>query len=168
MGDRQYTPDANDFVADGAAAMTVSGVSQVGGADAIWDTGGNQGTVPLQQARAEAALVIYVSAIDTTTGDEEYIIIVQGSNDPAFGEDNVQNLAAMDFGGETGRLGDGKTLTTPQPLGSGNYPAGQQYELFFTTEQNNVKYQYVRAFVQISGTTPSITFNAFISLLPIA
>lgn len=174
MGDRQYTPDANDFVADGVAAMTVSGVAQYGGADGLWDTGGNQGVTPVQQARAEAALVIYLQNIDVASGDELYTLIVQGSNDPAFGEDNVQNLAAMDFGAENSRLGAGTTLTTATPPGQAagagvtTYPLNSMYELFFTTEQNNVKYQYVRVYVQISGTSPTITFNAFIALLPIA
>lgn len=172
MGDRQYTPDANDYASDGAAAVTASAVAQVGGADAIWDTGGNQGVVPIQQARLEAALVIYLSNIDVASGDELYVFVVQGSNDPAFGEDNVQNLAIIDFGAENVRLGDGKTLTTATPPGQAagvtTYPNNSMYELFFTTEQNNVKYQYVRVYQVLSGTTPSITWNGFFALLPVA
>ena len=35
MGDRTYAVDANNFLADGAAAMTASGYAQFGGADGI-------------------------------------------------------------------------------------------------------------------------------------
>ena len=41
--DRTYTVDANLIFADGAAAQTVSGASQVGGVANITDLGGNQG-----------------------------------------------------------------------------------------------------------------------------
>ena len=74
MGDRTYAVDANNFLADGAAALTASGYAQYGGADGIIDLGGNQNiTVTLpsiaasssitpQQARIDAAVVIDVTA----------------------------------------------------------------------------------------------------------
>lgn len=166
MGDRSYAIDANLIVADGAAAVAASGVSQVGGVDVVLDLGGNQGVTPVQQARIDAMLVIYVTAITTAAGDELYRLIVQGSNDPAFGEDNVQNLASIDFGNEAVRDGAGTTLTTAAPPGTGNYPAGSMYELPFVTEQNNVKYEYMRVYQQLSGAAPSITWNGFVAVLP--
>ncbi len=42
MGDRTYAVDANNFLSDGAAAITASGYAQYGGADGIIDCGGNQ------------------------------------------------------------------------------------------------------------------------------
>jgi hypothetical protein len=50
------------------------------------------------------------------------------------------------------------------PLGSGNFPAGWQYELLFTNEFANVPYEFVALY--ISGTFGSVQAQAYISVLP--
>lgn len=170
MGDRTYAFDANLLLADGASAMTAAGAATVGGAAATLDLGGNQTQTPVLQARMDATLIIYVMAIVTANTNNIYRATLQGSNDPSFLTTATQNLAEMTFGNVTAKetaLGTGGTgLTTPTPLGSGLFgqvPADSMYELPFTTEQNNVKYQYLRLWVSVAGTSGSITLLAFVS-----
>lgn len=161
LGDRSYAIDANLILADGAAAQVASGYAQANGADGVIDFGGNQGTVPIEQARIEGMLVIYIDAI-TTTGSSLYTMTLCGSNNPTFGAGLVQNLASMDFGNALARLGL-NALTTAAPGGAGAYPAGSMYELPFCTEQNNIKYEYVKLYVAVTG---SIQFSAFVAVTP--
>ena len=49
---RTYAFDANTQVSDNAAAYTASGYLQSGGADGIWDLGGNQGAVTYSYTNA--------------------------------------------------------------------------------------------------------------------
>lgn len=174
MGDRTYTPDANAFLADGAAAQTASGYAQYGGADGVFDAGGNQNnTVTLpsiadvssitpQQARIDAMCVVDVTAIDIASGNETYKIFVVGSNDPAFG---VGKVVCLGGGME---LGKGTSLDIPNGADAGSPPAvgGSRYEMPFCNEQNNVKYQYIKLYVAMGGTTPSMTYKAFVAVLP--
>jgi hypothetical protein len=46
-----------------------------------------------------------------------------------------------------------------------NSPA-DRYEILFTNEQGSGKYQWVKLFLVVGGTTPSISFQAFIAVLP--
>ena len=162
MGDRSYSFDTNLALADGAAAVTAAGWAQVGGAIATLDLGGNQATgAVLVAARIDAMCIIMISAI-TTTGSDYYRLTLAGSNDPAFGAGNVQNLASIDFGNSSVRDGL-NALTTAAPGGSTAYPADNMYELPFTNEQNSVKYEFLQMYVAVTG---SIQFSAYISVLP--
>jgi hypothetical protein len=54
-------------------------------------------------------------------------------------------------------------FVTPQPAAVG----GSMYELPVCTEQNNVKYEYIALYNVITGNTaPSITYKAFVAVLP--
>src|SRR5512142_2820180 len=96
--DRTYSYDINNCVSDNAAAYTASGYLQCGGADGLLDLGGNQGTSPTQQARIDATMVFDITAIDTTSGNESYKLLIVGSNDPNFGAAAVTCLAAVELG----------------------------------------------------------------------
>ncbi len=166
MGDRTYNFDANMLLSDGAAAQVATGVAQVGGASGILDLGGIQTVTPVEQARIDAYLVVYLQAIVTAGTTNLYTLVLQGCNDPAFGS-NVENLAMMDFGNTSARRGG--ALTTPAPLGAGSFgqvPADLMYEIGFTSEQNNIKYQFLRLNVIIAGVNPSIQFMAFVAVTP--
>ncbi len=160
MGDRQYSFDANLQLSDGAAAYTATGFAQVGGADGIVDLGGNQGVTPLQQARIDAVCVIDVTALDAVTTDEAYRLILVGSNVAAFTAGTIMVLGELELaGGVLSVLGPGaagvtKTATTGR------------YELLFCTEQDDTKYEFIKLFLVLTGTTPSITFTAFVAVLP--
>lgn len=171
MGDRTYSFDANMGLSDGAVAVAASGYSQYAGADGIVDLGGNQNvTVTLpsiadvssitpQQARIDAMLVVDVTAV-TTSGTALASLIIVGSNDPAFGAGKTTQLGMMQFGAIASQLQPNGFITAaPAAVG------GSRYEIPFTSEQNNIKYQYVKLYVVIANSG-SITFKAFVAVLP--
>lgn len=172
MGDRTYGFDANLQLSDGAAAYTASGYSQVGGAQAIVDTGGNQNvtvtlpsiaasaTMTPQQARIDAAIALWITGI-YTGGANSYKLLVLVSNDPSFGAGNVEIAGALEFG-TAGSTDVPNGITTPAPSSIG----GDMYEILFSTEQNSIKHQYVALYNVIAGTTPTITYKAFMAILP--
>lgn len=171
MGDRTYTFDANLGLSDGAAAIAASGYAQYAGADGIIDLGGNQNvtitlpsiadvsTITPQQARIDAMLVIDVTAV-TVSGTALEKLILVGSNDPAFGAGKTTQLAMMEFGAAASQEQPNAVVTgTPPSVG------GSRYEMGFTNEQNNIKYEYIKLYVVISNSG-SITFKAFVAVLP--
>ena len=172
MGDRTYSVDANFFLADGAAAQTTSGYAQYAGADGLVDLMGNQNititlpsiddvsTITPQQPRFDGACVLDVTAINTSASSV-YKIMLVGSNDPSFGSGNVQLLAMTELG-IAASLDVLNGITTPAPPSVG----GSRYELLFSNEQNNVKYEFVKLYLSIAGGSATITFRAFVAVLP--
>lgn len=154
MGDRTYSFDINLLLSDNAAAYTVNGYAQVGGADAVLDLGGNQGVSPKQQARIDAMCVIDVTAIDIASGDERYRLKILGCNTAGFAS-SVVELASIG-------LGKGSSGT---PATQGDSVIGR-YELPFCTEQANVKYEFIKMYMEFTGTTPSLSVQAFVAALP--
>lgn len=150
--DRTYTFDANLQLADGAAAMTATGYTQVGGATSILDLGGNQSTTPAQQSRIDAVAVVDVTAI-TVSGTQTYKLYVVGSNDPGLATGNVVLGQMM--------LGKGTSLDI---LNAADSVTGR-YEIFFTTNVAGSLYEYVGLYL-VGANTPSITFTAFVAVLP--
>ncbi len=158
--DRTYSFDANLQLSDNAAAYAATGWAQVGGADGLVDLGGNQGTTPVQQARIDAVCVCDVTALDAVTTDEAYRLIVVGSNDPAFPNGAGQVLAEMEIaGGILSVLGLGGAGVTKTGVTG-------RYELPFTNNVAGNYYQYVKLFLVLTGTTPSISLEAFVAVLP--
>jgi hypothetical protein len=172
QGDRTYSFDANMALSDGAAAVAATGYAQYAGQDGIVDLGGNQNvtitlpsiadssTITPQQARIDAVCVVDVTAV-TTTGTASEKLILVGSNDPAFGATSgVFQLGMMEFGAAASLdQANGKVTAAPNSVG------GSRYEILFTSEQNNVKYQFVKLYVVIANSG-SITFKAFVAVLP--
>lgn len=160
MGDRNYTMDANLILSDNAAAYTATGFAQNGGADGIVDLGGNQSASPLQQARMDGVVVIDVTALDATTTDEAYRILLLGSNVPGFTAGTIQVLAEIELaGGILSVLGPGAAGVTKTAVVG-------RYELLFSSEQGGVKYQFAKLFHVLTGTTPIINYQAFVAVLP--
>ena len=170
MGDRSYSFDANLALSDGVAAYTASGYAQYGGADGILDLGGNQNvtiTLPSiadsssitpQQARLDAVLLLWVTAV-TTSGTASEKVIVVGSNTAAFSAGTTIQLGMMEFGAIASQSQpNGFVTTAPNAVG------GSLYELPFATEQNNVKYQFLKLYVAIANSG-SITFKANVAVL---
>lgn len=165
---RTYAFDANTQVSDNAAAYTASGYLQSGGADGIWDLGGNQGaTVTLpsiadsttytpQQARIDAMMIIDVPTIDIASGNETYQIDILVSNDPAFAA-----AAPVCAGGI--QLGKGASLRGA--VAQKDSVIGR-YEVPFTNNIAGSVYQYVKVYVTAGGTSPSINILAFGAVLP--
>jgi len=171
MGDRTYVFDANNGLSDGAAAVTASGYAQYAGADGLVDLGGNQGvtitlpsiadssTITPQQPRIDAVAVIDLTAVTTSGTSSEKLIIV-GSNDPGFGAGKAIQLGMMEFGAIASQdQPNGFVTAAPPSIG------GSRYEIPFTNEQNNIKYQFVKLYVVIANSG-SITFRAMVCVLP--
>lgn len=171
QGDRTYTWDANSALSDGSAAYTVSGYAQYAGADGVMDLGGNQNiTVTLpsiadvtsitpQQARIDAMLVIDVTAVTTTGTSSEKIIAVL-SNDPAFGAGKTIMAGMMEFGAIVSQeQPNGFVTAAPNAVG------GSRYEIGICSEQNNVKYQFLKLY-NVIANSGSITYKAFVAAIP--
>ncbi len=140
MGQRNYNLDVELLLADGAAAVTADGVSQVGGAAV---------TLQLGPGRFEGVLIIDVSAIDISSADEVVNLILQGSSAQAFSSNEI--LAQYTLG-----------ATAARPGGAVSSVIGR-YEIPFITEQHDTVYDWVRLYADVGGTTPSITFKAWIA-----
>lgn len=140
MGQRVYNIDIELLLADGAAPVTADGVSQVASANV---------SKKLGAGRFEGVLVIDVTAIDIASADEVYHLCLQGSADSAF--TTRETLAQISLG-----------ATAARPGGAVNSIVGR-YEVPFTTEQHDTVYDWARLYVDVAGTTPSITFKAWIA-----
>ena len=139
-----YVVDTQTELEDGAGAITTSAV----GSTASFDLGG------LDQTNAAVVygdLVVDVSAIDATTGDELYELILEGSTSSTFAS-GIEEVARMHLGGTTG-------LNGGQDIASGT----GRYVVSFSNERNGRTYRYVRLNFVLSGTTPSITCTAFLA-----
>lgn len=139
----QYSFDTQTELEDGAGAITTSAV----GSTAALDIGG--GGQP-NAAMIYADLVVDVSAIDTTTGDETYELILEGSDSPTFAS-GIEELGRMHLGGTTG-LNGGQDIASD---------AGR-YVIAVANERNGRTYRFVRLNFVVAGTTPSITCTAFL------
>lgn len=135
-----YTYDAALQLKD-AGLVAASAAAQVGGSNKIIDVG---------LAFLSAVVVIQVSAIEIATGNEEYDIVLQGSNSSSFAS-GIENLAAIQLGATGSR--DGSAIDSL--VGS--------YRLPFFNVQNDVAYRYLRLYTVAAGTIASgINYTAFI------
>lgn len=112
--------------------------------------------------RKEGIWCFDITAIDMASADETYKFHLFGSNDVAFGNGNVELLAFHDLAAVTaGRQVAtilGATPTIP-PVGL----AGTVFKIPFLTLRQRIVYRYVRAYVVIGGTTPSVTVTSWLS-----
>lgn len=125
---------------DGAAAITADGA------------GSSDIDIGSTTARFRGDLVIDVSAIDIANSDEKYEILILGSDSATFAS-GVEILAQL-------TLGDEAALPGPSAVDQ-NTDVGR-YVLPFRNEQNGRAYRYLRLYVDVTGTTPSITFKAWV------
>lgn len=112
--------------------------------------------------RIEGYWAIDITAIDVVTGDERYDFYLLASNDTGWANGNVEMCLMRSFGGATGRpiatiLGASPAIP---PFGA----AGSLMILPWTNLQQRIVYRYLRGYVVISGTTPSVTFNSWLSM----
>lgn len=135
---RDFTIDALLQLKD-AGAITADAAAQVSGAAKVLDLG---------LGRIDARIVVDVTAIDVSSGDESYLIKTQFSN--------TSDLSAGVVGGTALHLGD-STVT----LNSADSVVGR-YEISFTNEINGTLYRYMRLFTDVGGTTPSINYVAYV------
>lgn len=104
--------------------------------------------------RVHGEVVIQWTTCKTSAGNEEYRLILQGSDDSGFSSGTEVELAITRLGGATALEGaDTATAATGKEVfGFDNVVAGTAY-------------RYVRLRVEISGTSPSFTLaNSFLSI----
>lgn len=143
MGQRFYNQDL-ELVFKDAGLVAASAAATVGGQAKIIDVGA---------ARFEAVMVIDVSAIEIASNDEEYTIVIQGSNSPSFAS-GVEILAMTNLGALELRTGDVSDTSVDSVIG--------RYELPFVNEQADVIYRYLRVYTVVSGTIATgINYRAF-------
>lgn len=139
VGQRIYNQDAELIFKD-AGAVTADGGATVGGSAKIIKVG---------PGRFEAVMLFDVTAL-TAGADNVYNLIIQGSNTADF-SGAKENLAVLNIGN-----------TAVRPGGAITSVIGR-FEVPFLTEVNDVVYDYVRVYVDVAGTTPSVNFAAWAS-----
>ena len=93
------------------------------------------------------------------TGTEEYTVYLLGSNDPAFGSGNVEMLSVQDFGAA-------RNAVAPSGVVCGASPAvtsGETDYIAVLNFKSGIVYRYIRAWIDVNGTTPSATVNSWLT-----
>lgn len=107
-------------------------------ADGACTVGGQARVLDMGTARFEAKAIVDSSAIDLASADETYRVIIQASNVVGFGSGVVE-------------------------IGSGTVLATGRSEIGVSNDQGGTIYRYVRAFIDVGGTTPSVNCTIFLA-----
>ena len=100
----------------------------------------------------EGYLVLDITALDVTTGDEAYSFMLEGSPDAAFGTaGNIRVVSELRVGGAT--------FTAP----NGAADAVGRFVIPFRNERNGTIYRYARLYTLLAGTSPSVDFSGFLA-----
>jgi len=134
------TFDAQHQLQDDVAQITASGSGTVGGSAVIKDLGPGQ---------MEFTAVFDVNTMDATTGDELYLCQIQGSTVSNFAS-GVVVLATLVIGGATATFESAASTV------------GRYFLRGHNTKYGNV-YRYVRARFVLSGTTPILDAECYLS-----
>jgi hypothetical protein len=114
-----------------AGLVAASAAAQVSSADKILDMGAQ---------RFDGRVIVDISACETDTGNEKYIILVQGSDSSSFGGTTAKNLGALVVGDSSVAL---EGIDTP---------ATTRREIHFCNEVDGHSFRYIRLYTQIAGT----------------
>jgi hypothetical protein len=101
-------------------------------------------------AATDMVLVTNIEACKVSAGDELYTLRIIGSNVANRSDGDI--LATLE-------LGDGGAL----PIGTVDTIAGDQFHVYFRTEKGRTTYRYVDLHLDVAGTSPSITFSAYLT-----
>jgi hypothetical protein len=136
-----------------AAAMTTSG----------WATGAAANYITLPIGRAQGLWMIQVHAADISSANELYQFFLHGSNDPAFGATNCDLLGVYDIAATASlRLAQPSNQDTEWPGLFGSTSAAI-YAIPVGNDRDVFTFQFMNLYVNIAGTTPSITFDSWFS-----
>lgn len=136
--------DVQTQLQDDATQITATGNGTVGGSNKIIDVGA---------AQVSFSAVFDINTVDTTTGDELYLCHIQGSNSSSFAN-TIVNLCTLILGGASA-TGESAASTVGRYFQGGhNSKAG-------------VVYRYLRARFVLSGTTPILDAECYLSVYTI-
>lgn len=134
---------------DDATQITSSGNGTVGGSAVIRDLGDG---VVLADA------VFDVNTCDVTTGDEMYLLKIEGSTSPTFAS-GIVTLAVLQLGGATANA------TVGAESAASALTATKRFQVPFRNHKYGTLYRYVRARFVLSGTTPILDAECYIAPL---
>lgn len=103
------------------------------------------------QTRTEFVTKFYVESIDVASGDEKYTLLVELSNDDFTTVDAVGGLREM---------GDATQIYEVTDTA-----AGDEFELWWSTEVAGVTYRYWRVRLIVAGTSPSMGIHCYSTIL---
>lgn len=146
------TADALCTVGGSASA----GIIDIGGATSAGQIGIVNGDAGTAAADAVFDVQLDVSACDATTGDEIYEVQILGSNSSTFAS-GVALLGVLMLGDATQLAGGTGGIDTDKAAGT--------HILTCRNRIGSTAYRYVRANVEVAGTTPILNFTAYISKL---
>ena len=138
--------DVNLQLKDSGSAVTADALATVGGSTATIDVGSG--------AFLDAALVVDVSAMDVASTDESYKLRLIGSNSSSFAS-GIAVLATLE-------LGVAASMSGGAGASDANKTTGRWIVPFHNLAGTTI-YQYLRLALDVGGTTPSITYTAFIA-----
>ena len=137
-----YTIDTELQLRD-AASVTASRRSQVSAANKIIDLGAGE---------VWGVILLDMTTIDFTTGDEVYNILAQVSNSATMAS-GVRNASGIIFGDAANGANDDTTVS-------------ERRELPFTNRIGTTVYRYLSLYEVLSGTTPILDFKAWLAKRP--
>lgn len=117
-------------------------------------TGETTTIIDLGDGLFDGFLVVDISALDMTTGDEAYRLNVEGSTVAAM-TSTSKGLAGIDIGNTVVPMdADDAAITSAAPA---------RLVIPFRNERMGTLYRYVRLHYVLGGTSPSMTFLAFLA-----
>ena len=144
---RDFSIDAAEIL-HSAGAQTATGAGTVSAAARVLDFGNTTGDI----AYTEGLVAVDVSAIDFGTGDELYYLMVQlGSGSGFAGGDTVRVAAVLPMG----------NIDTPMANNTDDDSSTGRVIVGVNNLWKGTLFRYMRIAHAISGTTPSITYNAY-------
>ena len=121
------------------------------------------GSNPISAAgRTDGLWQVYISAVNMVTTDEFYRFALLGSNDVAFGNGNVELLDFFDIAA----LSANRQIATILGASPAIPPTGKAATVFqrpCNNLQQEILYRYLRAYVVVGGTSPSVTCTSWFS-----
>lgn len=136
---QHFTFDIENLLGD-AVTITATAVAQVSGVDRILNVG---------TGRLNGNLVLDVTALDVVSNDELYRFILQGSSDSAFAS-GIVDLAEIQLGAN-------------EVINADADSEADRYVMPFTNVFGDTTYAYLRLRVVVSGTSPSISYGAWLA-----
>ena len=109
--------------------------------------------IPCGDGYVDGVMVVDVSAMDIVSNDESYDLVLQGSPDSGFGTaGNIVELGAIHLGAKEIKRTD-----------SDADDETGRFVMPFHNERNGTIYPYLRIYTVVAGTSPSITYKAWLS-----
>lgn len=142
---KAYSMDRNTMFAEDLT-LTATGVVQFAAANVQIDLG---------DGYYEGDLVVDITAIDTTSNDEVYTVLLEGGTVSGLASGAVEILAMRRLEDPAAAGGQGRANV--------EHGIGRYVIPFNNNSPLGTAYRYLQMAFTIAGTTPSITFSAFLS-----